>query len=1039
MGGLAYLAMAQLLVGTFALSPLAHDPVPPDGAEGVTAPFPLRFEASETALFHDIYFGMTPELGPEHLAIPLVPVVFWPGPWVSWPALEPLTTYYWRVDEVDADGTIHTGQTWSFTTAAWAAYAPSPADGATFVDPDADLSWSSDADVVGHDVYFGTDEQAVADGSGDTLQGRQEPTTFDPGPLPPLAMYYWRIDEITAEGAIRPGNVWTFTTVDYVVVDDFESYTNEPGQRVFEIWIDGAAPTPVPGQPSNGTNAYVGHDIWSPDSEHYQGTIMETVVVHGGSRAAPLYYFNEFAPHYSEVSLFWRMPEDFTDHGMNTLSFWFRGDAGNSREPLYVALEDFDGFSEAVHHPDPNALVGTEWQQWQVRLTTFSFGPADPTSVRRLYIGTGDRQDPQPGGEGIVYVDDVLLMRCAPLAGPNEPNVTVIDDFESYTNEPSQRMFETWYDGCGGWADWPSCTGAAVGHNIWDPDSPHYQSIIAEMTNVHGGSQAMPLYYNNDAAPYYSETYRLWTMLQDWTARESDALSLWFRGDAANSAQVFYVAPRDENDYPWDPVVVHPDPNAVLTADWQRWRIPLLTFLRNGTDVSAIKRLCIGLHDRTKGEPGGTGLVYIDDIELRRGVPLAEPCEPNVVVIDDFESYTNEVGQRVFETWLDDFSALLLLPPGSPLSSVRVTVGHDIWSPDSPYYQGTIVETANVHGGNQAMPFYYENSLPPFYSETRRMWETPQDWTAHGTNTLSLWFRGEGIEIAEPLYVAPEDNERRACVENHSDPNALLATEWQAWDIPLRTFKNNDVDITAITRLDIGVGDRSNPNVGFRGILYIDDIELTRRAPLVEPDEPNATVIDDFESYTNEVGQRMFETWWDACCPEWIVGAPMNSTGAFVGHDIWSPDSEHYDGSIAETEIVHGGNQAMPLYYDNAWAPYYSEIWRYWDPPQDWTASGTDTLSLWLRGEAANGAERFYVGANDRTGGHWEVSHPDPNALLRTEWQSWRIPLPTLAEDNVDVSTVRLMFIGIGNRSSPEPGGTGVVYIDDIELTCSAP
>jgi hypothetical protein len=129
----------------------------------------------------------------------------------------------------------------------------------------------------------------------------------------------------------------------------------------------------------------------------------------------------------------------------------------------------------------------------------------------------------------------------------------------------------------------------------------------------------------------------------------------------------------------------------------------------------------------------------------------------------------------------------------------------------------------------------------------------------------------------------------------------------------------------------------------------------------------------------------------------------------------------------------------MPVYYDNASAPYYSEIWRYWDPPQDWTASGADTLSLWLRGEAANSAERFYVATEDRTRGRWEVSHPDPNVLLTTEWQPWRIPLPTLAEDNVDVSTVWLMFIGIGDRSSPEPGGTGLVYIDDIELTSSAP
>jgi len=79
------------------------------------------------------------------------------------------------------------------------------------------------------------------------------------------------------------GYIWKFTVPDYLTVDDFESYTNELGSRVFEKWIDGIGFTqPEPGNEGNGTGAAVGHDVWSPDSPHFEGTIMETANVYDG-------------------------------------------------------------------------------------------------------------------------------------------------------------------------------------------------------------------------------------------------------------------------------------------------------------------------------------------------------------------------------------------------------------------------------------------------------------------------------------------------------------------------------------------------------------------------------------------------------------------------------------------------------------------------------------------------------------------------------------------------------------------------------------
>jgi len=84
------------------------------------------------------------------------------------------------------------------------ASSPSPADSATDVAVDADLSWTAGSGSTSSDVYFGT----TSPGS---FQGNQTATTFDPGTMANDTTYYWRIDEINEAGTTT-GNVWSFTT-----------------------------------------------------------------------------------------------------------------------------------------------------------------------------------------------------------------------------------------------------------------------------------------------------------------------------------------------------------------------------------------------------------------------------------------------------------------------------------------------------------------------------------------------------------------------------------------------------------------------------------------------------------------------------------------------------------------------------------------------------------------------------------------------------------------------------------------------------------
>jgi hypothetical protein len=60
--------------------------------------------------------------------------------------------------------------------------------------------------------------------------------------------------------------------------------------------------------------------------------------------------------------------------------------------------------------------------------------------------------------------------------------------------------------------------------------------------------------------------------------------------------------------------VVHPDPAATTTAGWIEWRIPLTDLSSAGVNVAAVKKIILGVGDRTSPKAGGAGMLYFDDI-----------------------------------------------------------------------------------------------------------------------------------------------------------------------------------------------------------------------------------------------------------------------------------------------------------------------------------------------------------------------------------------------------------------------------------------
>lgn len=187
----------------------ARAPSPADGAVDVTSPL-FEWIVGDTASSYLVYFGTTPELtAADNKGM-------WANMYYHADTMEPGATYYWRVDGMEATGAIITGKVWSFTVMPVAANAPYPADGVVNAPLDLALSWKAGQGAMTHDVYFGTDQDAVAAGDPNFLVGTVAETQYPLTALDLATTYFWRVDELDGAVGLVEGEVWSFTTVDLV-------------------------------------------------------------------------------------------------------------------------------------------------------------------------------------------------------------------------------------------------------------------------------------------------------------------------------------------------------------------------------------------------------------------------------------------------------------------------------------------------------------------------------------------------------------------------------------------------------------------------------------------------------------------------------------------------------------------------------------------------------------------------------------------------------------------------------------------------------
>jgi len=838
----------------------AYDPIPADGTTGVVSPL-LQWTAGDTAVGHKVYLGTSAELTEADLVAPLHPAALY----FHAPGLVPGAEYFWRVDEVDAAGAVHAGAVWSFTAALLTAFEPAPPPGAKFQDVDVDLAWTGGASAVTHDVYFSASEEDVVNGEQAAFQGNQVETVFDPGTLALDTTYYWRVDETDTAGVTHIGAVWDFTTT----IPGLGGIAREIWENIAGVNLDALRNDPrFPASPTFSDEL---PDFDSPDyGDNYGGRLQAWLHVPVGGQYTfwvagddntELYLGTgpdraeliARVPGWTPARAWDRVPEQrsvpiFLEAGCYYIAaLWKEGGGGDHCSAAWQGpgvpqrtlisgsyLKAFEAVWAAGADPQDGAVdvAQTLLLRWSTGVRAVEhdvyFGDdeeavagADATTAG-VYRGRQaldvTAYEPGPLAWNATYywrIDEVNEVHPeSPWKGTawsfTTADFLTVDDFESYTNEVGRRVFQTWLDGLGfsePVAVPGNGSGAIVGHDIWSPESPYFEGSITETNIVYGGTQAMPLYYDNTVAPGYSETDRIWPTPQDWTINGVKALTLHFRGNPiafVETAPGRFTMSAAGNDI-WG------------TAD--QFRYVYKQFEGDGTIVARVDSLRdtnvwakAGVMIRESLDPGSKfAAVYLTG---DNGVRFQVRAFANADATSDSPVATPEQIALREPVWLrleragDEFSAFTSNDPEAEGWTPMV------WNPQNVSMIGSVtvgLALTSHSSGNITIAEFSGVSIEGGVSGT---WDVAEIGVEHPSN------------VPGPLYVTLEDNAGAVGIVNHPDPDAVLLDTWQEWNVALGDFAAAGVNLAGIKAMHIGVGDWVNPQLNGAGTIYVDEIRV---------------------------------------------------------------------------------------------------------------------------------------------------------------------------------------------------------------------
>ncbi len=510
---------------------------------------------------------------------------------------------------------------------------PSPRDGKEDVPRDVVLSWRPGKFAPatnGHKVYFSEDFKDVNDGVGGAIQDVGSYTP--PAILEFAKTYYWRVDEVNGppDYTIYQGDVWSFTVIDHILVDNFENYNDYGPHRIFDVWIDGWGVT------ANGSTA-----------GYPESPFAETNIVHGGGQSMPYFYNNDAFAKYSEASMTLTSQRDWTAQGVKALSLWFRG------HPAYMG-----GFVEG---PTGTYTMTAEGADIWGNSDQFHFAFKQISGAGSIIAKVESVEDTHEWAKAGVMIRDTLepdsshaMMAVTPgngvWFGRRTETGDSSSDSEAGITAPQWVKIERTIGGL------VRAFYSADG-NTWtqlgapEPVTMNTPVYIGLALTSHNSGVACEAKFSNVSFPNT-------TVGPQWTNQDIGLLS--------NEAQPMYVTAEDGSGT--TAAVYHDDPNASLIDTWTEFNIDLKDFSDQGVNLNDIGKLSIGFGDKDNPQPGA-GLVFFDDIRLYppRYVPdkitplAADFTDDGVVDIKDLEIMSNDWLQGDYTIYATTPSAAIAL------------------------------------------------------------------------------------------------------------------------------------------------------------------------------------------------------------------------------------------------------------------------------------------------------------------------------------------------------------------------------------------
>ena len=457
---------------------------------------------------------------------------------------------------------------------------PQPADGAMDVEVGTALAWRSGREAVSHQVYLGTDADAL------TLAGTVDVATFAPA-LEFGSTYYWQVDEVNEADAVTTwaGDLWSFSTQEYALIDGFETYNDDVDAKttIFDTWLDGWV---------NETGSTVGY---------LNAPFAEKTIIRTGTQSMPLAYDNSGSPFYSEAWREFETAQDWSGNGADTLVLYVRGNA--------------PGFVEAADGSIIMNGIGTDiWNNGD--------------QFRYAYKSLSGN------GSMTVRVDSIALSNEWAKAG-----VMIRETLEAGSKHAFVALTPTPSHGLS-FQRRPTADAASANTDVADIALPHWVKLtrtgnvfaaqqsedgetwtdivvspaldIAMAANVYIGLAVC----SHDTAivtgAEFSNVSTTGNVTGAWQTAE-----IGIAQPAGNSSESMYVTIEDSAGK--SATVVNADAAITVRPSWQEWAIPFSDLA--GVNLSRVTKMVVGVGSKASPKAGGAGTVYVDDIGF--GSPIA--------------------------------------------------------------------------------------------------------------------------------------------------------------------------------------------------------------------------------------------------------------------------------------------------------------------------------------------------------------------------------------------------------------------------------